>query len=56
LKSAGWKPKHSNDEAILLATTGGEASLWPWIASAAAVTTGAAIGTWWLTRRRRRRR
>lgn len=55
LKAAGWEPKQGNDEAILLATSVPEPSLWPWVASAAAVTTGAALSTWWLTRRHRAR-
>jgi nucleoside-diphosphate-sugar epimerase len=56
LESAGWKPRHSNEEALLLASGVPDRSLWPWLAGAGAVTTGAAIGTWWLTRRTRRRR
>jgi nucleoside-diphosphate-sugar epimerase len=56
LKSAGWKPRHSNEEALLLAGGVPDRSVWPWIAGAGAVTTGAAIGTWWLTRHARRRR
>jgi nucleoside-diphosphate-sugar epimerase len=56
LKSTGWKPLHSNDEAILLATPMAETSVLPWLAGAGAVTTGVALGTWWLTRARRRRR
>jgi nucleoside-diphosphate-sugar epimerase len=57
LKSAGWKPLHSNEEALLLASGASERSLLPWIAGAGAgaVTAGAALGTWWLTRRRSRR-
>jgi nucleoside-diphosphate-sugar epimerase len=55
LKSAGWKPRHSNDEAILLATAGDEASVVPWLIGAGAISVGAALGTWWLTRRARRR-
>ena len=54
LKSAGWKPHHSNDEALLLATGIPDRSLVPWLAGAGAVTAGAALGTWWLTRRARR--
>jgi nucleoside-diphosphate-sugar epimerase len=49
LKRAGWKPLHSNDEALLLATGAPDRSLVPWLAGAGAVTTGAALGTWWLT-------
>jgi hypothetical protein len=55
LKSAGWKPRHSNDEAILLATPTTDPGIWPYVAAGGAVTLGAAISTWWLTRRRRRR-
>jgi len=53
LKSAGWKPRHSNEEALLLASGVADRSLVPWLAGAGAVTAGAALGTWWLTRRRR---
>jgi nucleoside-diphosphate-sugar epimerase len=55
LKAAGWKPRHSNDEAILLATPVDDRSLVPWLAGAGALATGIALGTWWLTRKRRRR-
>jgi nucleoside-diphosphate-sugar epimerase len=55
LKSAGWKPRHSNEEALLVAGGVPDRSLLPWLVGAGAVTTGAAIGTWWLTRRSRRR-
>jgi nucleoside-diphosphate-sugar epimerase len=54
LKSAGWKPVHSNDEALLLASNAPDRSLVPWLAGAGAVSAGAALGTWWLTRRRGR--
>ena len=53
LKRAGWKPLHSNEEALLLASGAPDRSLVPWLAGAGAVTAGAALGTWWLTRRRR---
>jgi nucleoside-diphosphate-sugar epimerase len=56
LKAAGWKPVHSNDEALLLASGVPDRSLLPWLAGAGAVTAGAALGTWWLTRRRAVRR
>ncbi len=55
LKGAGWKPQHSNDEALLLATGSPETRMLPWLAGAGAVVAGAALGTWWLTRRRRPR-
>jgi len=53
LKAVGWKPQHSNDEAILLATPLEAPSIVPWFAGAAAVTSGLAVGTWWLKRRSR---
>ena len=55
LEAAGWKPRHSNDEAILLATPIEERSVLPMVAGAGAVTLGAALGTWWLTHHRRGR-
>jgi nucleoside-diphosphate-sugar epimerase len=54
IKALGWKPKHANDEAILLGAPLSQSSLWPWIAGAGAVTAGVALGTWWLRRTRRR--
>jgi nucleoside-diphosphate-sugar epimerase len=56
VKSAGWRPRHGNDEAILLATPTREPGIWPWLAGAGAVTAGVALGTWWLARAARRRR
>jgi UDP-glucose 4-epimerase len=55
-KAAGWKPRHSNDEAILLSTPVGERSVVPWLAGAGALATGVGLGTWWLARRQRRAR
>ncbi len=55
LESAGWKPVHSNEEALLVATASPDGSALGMLAGAGAVVTGAALGTWWLTRRRRRR-
>jgi nucleoside-diphosphate-sugar epimerase len=54
LKEAGWKPRHANDEAILLATPSESRSVLPWLAGAGALTTGIALGTWWLKRRAKR--
>ena len=55
LKERGWQPKHTNEEAILLA---GDPDVrrrpLPWIAAVGALLAGAGAGTWWLTRRRRR--
>jgi hypothetical protein len=56
LKAAGWKPRHSNDEAILLATPVTDRSVWPYLVGAGAVTAGVAVGTWWLARRARKTR
>ncbi len=56
LKAAGWKPRHTNEEAILLASPTGTSSVVPWLVGAGAVTSGALAGSWWLTRRRRRGR
>ena len=55
LKSTGWMPRHTNEEAILLA---GDPDVrrrpLPWIAAVSAVLGGATAATWWLTRRRHR--
>jgi nucleoside-diphosphate-sugar epimerase len=50
----GWRPRHSNDEAILLATPTSSSGVAPYVAGAVALTAGVALGTWWITRRRRR--
>jgi UDP-glucose 4-epimerase len=54
LKGAGWKPLHSNEEALLLATGAPDRRVLPWLVGAGAVCAGAALGTWWLTSRARR--
>lgn len=56
LRSAGWEPKYSNEEALLLRgdPDAGRSTL-PWVAAVGAVLTGAAGATWWLTRHRSRR-
>lgn len=54
LKDAGWKPLHTNEEAILLATPPVAPSPLPWMAAVGAVLVGAGAATWWLTRARRR--
>jgi UDP-glucose 4-epimerase len=54
LVQAGWRPRYSNDEALLLATPSPGTSAIPYVAGAAAVSGGVALGTWWLTRRRHR--
>jgi nucleoside-diphosphate-sugar epimerase len=53
LKDAGWKPTHTNEEAILLSSPPPSNGALPWVAAVAATLTGAAAATWWLTRRRR---
>ncbi len=56
IKDAGWKPSHTNEEAILLASPIPTPRRWPWIAAAAtAFGAGFAGASWWLLRRRRRR-
>jgi nucleoside-diphosphate-sugar epimerase len=55
LVQSGWKPRHSNDEAILLATPSDGVGATPYVVGAAALTIGLGLGTWWLTRRRRAR-
>ncbi|GIU85486.1 MAG: hypothetical protein KatS3mg009_0001 [Acidimicrobiia bacterium] len=57
IEQHGWKPVHSNEEAILLASPARPRAL-PRAAAAGAVLAGAAAGVWWLGRagaRRRRR-
>ncbi len=53
LRAAGWEPRHTNEEAILLGTgaADGHGAL-PWIAAVAAVLVGAGGATWWAARRR----
>jgi nucleoside-diphosphate-sugar epimerase len=50
----GWRARHGNDEAILLATPTTDSGSWPYVAGAAALLVGFGLGTWWLTRHRRR--
>lgn len=54
LKAAGWSPRHTNEEAILLASPVENNAL-PWAAAVGALLAGMGATTWWLTRRRRRR-
>ena len=56
IKDAGWKPTHTNEEAILLASPVRTSRKWPAIAAACAATAGIAGLSWWLFRRRRARR
>lgn len=57
LKAAGWSPRHTNEEALLLGVgvPEGHGAL-PWVVAVGAVLVGAAGATWWATRRRRRPR
>jgi UDP-glucose 4-epimerase len=54
MKAAGWSPRHTNEEAILLASPVENNTL-RWPAAVGAVLAGMGAATWWLTRRRRRR-
>jgi nucleoside-diphosphate-sugar epimerase len=55
LRAAGWEPRHTNEEALVLAGDLRAATRHPlpWVAAVAAVVTGVAGATWWLTRRQR---
>ncbi len=54
LRARGWEPRHTVEEALVLAGDPDSArSPLPWITAVGAVLTGAAGATWWLTRRRR---
>lgn len=57
LRAAGWEPRHTNEEAILLGSSGAadHHGALPWVAAVAAVLLGAGGATWWATRRHRRR-
>ena len=56
LRAAGWEPRHTNEEALVLAGDPRIATRHPlpWIAAVAAVVTGVVGATWWLTRKPRR--
>ena len=55
LKAHGWQPRHTNEEAMLLAgDPDARRRPLPWIAAVSAVLAGAGGATWWLSRRRRR--
>jgi nucleoside-diphosphate-sugar epimerase len=54
IKRAGWQPRHTNEEALLLAAPADTNAL-PWAAAVGALLAGMGGTTWWLTRRRRRR-
>jgi nucleoside-diphosphate-sugar epimerase len=56
LQARGWSPRHTNEEAVLLAgDPDARRRPLPWIAAVAALLSGAAGATWWLTRRHHRR-
>jgi nucleoside-diphosphate-sugar epimerase len=53
LRAHGWAPRHTNEEAILLAgDPDARRRPLPWVAAVSAVLAGAAGATWWLRRRR----
>ena len=55
LRAAGWAPRHTNEEAILLSMpVDGRRGTLPWVAAVGAVLAGVAGATWWLARSRRR--
>jgi len=54
LRAAGWVPRHTNEEAILLGSGAADShGALPWVAAVAALLLGAAGATWWAARRRR---
>jgi nucleoside-diphosphate-sugar epimerase len=54
LRAEGWAPRHTNEEALLLASPAdGHRGALPWVAAVGAVLAGAAGATVWLRRRRR---
>jgi nucleoside-diphosphate-sugar epimerase len=54
LRAAGWEPRHTSEEALVLAgDVPRSAGSLPWVSAVGAVLVGAAGATWWLTRRRR---
>jgi nucleoside-diphosphate-sugar epimerase len=54
LKDAGWKPAHTNEEAILLATPPPAPSRVRWLGAAGAALSAAGAAAWWWSRARRR--
>jgi hypothetical protein len=54
LKSAGWKPRYSNEEALLLAPPVNDMNVVPWMAGAAVCTAGSLVGAWLVARGFRR--
>jgi nucleoside-diphosphate-sugar epimerase len=55
IKLAGWQPRHTNEEAILLASPV-ESNALPWAAAVGALLTGMGAATWWLGHRRKVKR
>jgi nucleoside-diphosphate-sugar epimerase len=53
LTDTGWAPRHTNEEAVVLASVPANAGALPWVAAVGAVVAGAAGATWWLRHRRR---
>lgn len=54
LKAAGWIPRHTNEEAMLLSSEQPESSAVGWIAATGAIVAGAVAATMWMRSRRRR--
>lgn len=52
IEELGWKPVHTNEEAILLASPAERPTVLPWAAAVGAALAGAAGATWWLARSR----
>jgi nucleoside-diphosphate-sugar epimerase len=55
LKAAGWTPRHTNEEAILLSSEQPGSSQVGWMVAAGAIVVGAAGATWAMRRRRHAR-
>lgn len=54
LRAAGWEPRHSNEDALVLAgDPDASHNPLPWVAAVGAVVAGAVGATWWLSRRHR---
>jgi nucleoside-diphosphate-sugar epimerase len=54
ITAAGWAPRHTNEEAILLASPGPGGPSVGWLAASGAMLGGMVAATWWARRRHRR--